>query len=405
MIKLITISPKSRKKHIMLIIELFFSFIALFLVLAFVFKIIDNSKEPLGFNYKNVSIIDLTTPNMAGDSIWKKRVEVIEYLKSDVNVENIDYFYSANIFNNDAFMHPGVPLKFENIVIPLEKIELMGAYDKTEKIFNIRIIEGRWFSSEDNISKNRPVVINKKLKEFIFGNKNAIGKTMQYCDLECTIVGVCIDFKIGGEYSKSGFIFITRDTQAEGLLYKNWSCMNGRNCGSNEFIKLKDASISKMSELSKKIATKFPGFSIQFRPLEKNHQAYITRTWGPLILILAIFLFLFINVLFGLFGILWYNISLRKSEIGIRMATGANKIQIFRQFIGEVLQITSLGIVPGIIVALQFPILKAFDIETPVYLWAMLAAAAIIYLLVVLCALFPTSQATKIQPALALHDE
>jgi putative ABC transport system permease protein len=405
MSKLITISPKSRKKHMMLIIELFFSFIALFLVFAFVFRIINNSKEPINLNYKNVSLLGGSFPDIASDSLEKLRVEIMDYLKSDDNVENIETFSSANIFNSDAFMHPGKPLKFENLIIPPEEVELMGGYDRTDKIFNIKTLEGRWFNSEDNASKNRPVVINKKLKEFIFGNKNAIGKTMVYCEWKCTIVGVCNDFKIKGEYSKCGFIFITRDTEVKGLLYETSNCMDGRNCGTNEFIKLKDASISKMSELSKKIATKFPGFSIQFRPLEKDHQAYITRTWGPLILILAIFFFLFINVLFGLFGILWYNISLRKSEIGIRMASGANKTHIYKHFIGEIVQLTSLGIVPGFLVAIQFPILKAFDIETPVYLWAMLAAAAIIYMLVVLCALFPTSQATKIQPALALHDE
>ena len=88
--KLIKISPKIRKKHIMLIIELFFSFIALFLVLAFVFRIINNSKEPLGFNYKNVSMLNLSTPNIDNDSLEKKIMDVIEYIKSDVNIENID---------------------------------------------------------------------------------------------------------------------------------------------------------------------------------------------------------------------------------------------------------------------------------------------------------------------------
>jgi putative ABC transport system permease protein len=404
--KLITISSKSRKKHIMLIIELFFSFIALFLVFAFVFRIIDNSKEPLGFDYKNINMLNINIPNIGNDSIEERTIqELKDFIKADVNVENIDKLYSSQFFNQDAYMHPH-KLKYENIEVPKDMIELMGATDGIDKLFNIKIIEGRWFNDEDNASKNRPVVISEKLKGYFFGNKNAIGKTIIYCNWKCTIVGVCNDFKHKGEYSQLNPLFITRDTKVEGLLYKaGWHCNSGSNCMSSDYIKLKDASISKMSELSKKVATKFPGFSIQFRPLEKDHKAYITRTWGPLIIILAIFLFLFINVLFGLFGILWYNISLRKSEIGIRMATGANKTHIFKHFIGEIVQLTSLGIIPGIIVAVQFPILKAFDIETTVYVLAMLPAAVIIYLLVVLCALFPTSQAAKIQPALALHDE
>jgi putative ABC transport system permease protein len=53
----------------------------------------------------------------------------------------------------------------------------------------------------------------------------------------------------------------------------------------------------------------------------------------------------------------------------------------------------------------QFPLLNVFDLQAGVYLTAMGIAALIIYLIVTLCALFPSRQAALIQPATALHEE
>jgi putative ABC transport system permease protein len=69
------------------------------------------------------------------------------------------------------------------------------------------------------------------------------------------------------------------------------------------------------------------------------------------------------------------------------------------------LVLATLGVVPGLVIAVQFPLLKAFGVEAKVYVLAMLAAALLIYILVVLCALLPSAQAAKIQLAMALHEE
>jgi putative ABC transport system permease protein len=399
--KIIQTISRNSKKQIMLIIELFFSFIALFLALAFVFRIIDNTKDPLCFEYKNVCKLSLNAIGDNPDSIPK----IMEYINSDNNVEGTGSIYSTQIFGN-GFMDPAKPIKSEGKEIPANKIEFMLASDEIARLFNIHLIEGRWFNSTDNASKNPPVVINKKLKDFIFGNKSASGKTIEYLEQKCTVIGVCANIKHKGEYEQTDSIFILRRVDdITNVQYNTNYSMNGSNCGYDVYVKFKNTSSTKLYELSKRVTIKFPGYSVQFIPIEKYHQKYKERTWGPLIISLAVFLFLFINVLFGLFGILWYNISLRQPEIGIRMATGANKTRIFKQFIWEIVALTSLGIIPGIIVAIQFPILKIFDIDSLVYFYALSAAAAVIYLLVILCALFPTFQATKIQPALALHEQ
>ena len=159
------------------------------------------------------------------------------------------------------------------------------------------------------------------------------------------------------------------------------------------------------SKLMRVAGTIAKDWTLNVQTLEKMHAAYLRRTLTPFVLLSILSLFLIGNTVLGQFSVLWYNISLRKSEIGLRMAVGANKKNIYRQFIGEMLTLATLGIVPGLIIAAQFPILKVFEVKTGEYLIAMLIAALIIYLLVVLCALLPSAQAAKIQPAMALHEE
>ena len=54
---------------------------------------------------------------------------------------------------------------------------------------------------------------------------------------------------------------------------------------------------------------------------------------------------------------------------------------------------------------MQFPLLNVFDLPASVYIIAMLLAIAFIYVLVIICALYPGKQAAAIYPAVALHEE
>ena len=69
-----------------------------------------------------------------------------------------------------------------------------------------------------------------------------------------------------------------------------------------------------------------------------------------------------------------------------------------QQFIGEMLVLTTLGFIPGILIAIQFPLLHAFDIENEVYLLSMLCSVIVIYALVFISSFIPSIQAVKTQP-------
>jgi putative ABC transport system permease protein len=84
---------------------------------------------------------------------------------------------------------------------------------------------------------------------------------------------------------------------------------------------------------------------------------------------------------------------------------GATSNGISAQFIGEMLVLASFAVALGVFFAVQFPLLNIFDIATSVYIWGIILSVLAVYLLVVLCAWFPSRQAARIHPAVALHEE
>jgi putative ABC transport system permease protein len=115
--------------------------------------------------------------------------------------------------------------------------------------------------------------------------------------------------------------------------------------------------------------------------------------------------FLIINVALGLFGVLWYNINKRKGEIGLRRAIGATGNAISRQLVGEAFVLSTLSLILGCFFAVQFPLLNVFDLPANIYVTAIILSVLFIYVLVVLCALYPGKQAAGIYPAVALHED
>jgi len=59
----------------------------------------------------------------------------------------------------------------------------------------------------------------------------------------------------------------------------------------------------------------------------------------------------------------------------------------------------------GTFFAVQFPLLNVFDLPAGVYLTAISLSVLFIYLLVLICSLYPAKQAAAIYPAVALHEE
>ena len=100
------------------------------------------------------------------------------------------------------------------------------------------------------------------------------------------------------------------------------------------------------------------------------------------------------------------SVTRRTQEIGIRRAAGADAGRICLQFVGEILALTTVAVLLGVLLIFHSALFDLFPSVTAwVYTCGLLMAAAILYLLVTAAALYPGWMAARVQPAEALHYE
>jgi predicted permease len=109
----------------------------------------------------------------------------------------------------------------------------------------------------------------------------------------------------------------------------------------------------------------------------------------------------------GIYGVMSYSFSQRTHEIGIRVALGAQRMNILHMAIGEGMQLVAIGLVLGLIGAgtltrfvraMLFDV-SPFDPATFATISAILAAVAF------LACYVPARRATRVDPLVALRDE
>lgn len=378
-----------KKQNFLLITEMLVSFIVIFAVFTLLVYFYRNYKQPIGFEYENTWAVRFDKPPgiNTNDSLKLYFETISNMLNSMPQVRNTS-FTSGNYPFSPSTNNNNVNYGKNNTVSNFYVTE-----DDYANALNLKMIEGRWFNKTDEGNKSKPVVINETLRQELFWNENPIGKILGNAPSTMRITGVVTDFKDKGDYSPlSKGIFIRMDTSAYNFISAILITVQPN----------VDAAFE--SRLFKSLSNAI-GSSIEIRHLTDQRKSTNSITLVPMIILIIVAGFLIINVALGLFGVLWYNINLRKGEIGLRRAVGASGNAVSKQLVGEALVLATFALIIGSFFAIQFPLLNVFDLPASIYIIALLLSVAFIYLLVIICAFYPGKQAAGIYPAVALHEE
>lgn len=378
---------QGRKKNFLLMLEFFISFLVLFAIFCVAYNLLLRYNKPLGFNSENVWVLKLNYENTP-DSIQDKNSR-FEQLISDLSqIKGINQIaksgrnfpYAQNTFIS------GLESKKTGESVQ-SNIQFINEHFKD--VMGLRLTEGRWFSDQDDGISPTPIVIDEGLKEALFGNQPALGEIVNG---NWKVIGVTDKYRIKGEFSEYMPVCFQK-TPSTDLS----PCL---------LIKVKPGSGIELEEKIMKAANYIArDWNVEFDTVVDMRKTSFNLVLVPLLVFAIVTIFLILNVIMGLFGVLWYNISRRRSEIGLRRSVGAQSIKLFYQFIGEMLVLASLGILPGFLIVLQFTIINLFKLEPGASVLSILTSIVAIYVLVIVCAAIPSFQASKIQPAQALSEE
>jgi predicted permease len=109
----------------------------------------------------------------------------------------------------------------------------------------------------------------------------------------------------------------------------------------------------------------------------------------------------------GIYGTLSYIVSLRRREVGLRLALGAGRSGIVRQFVAQGLRISAVACLCGLALSIAFTTLLSgmlygvtrFDPAT------LSSVVLVVLTMATIASLVPASRAAFVQPMRALHEE
>lgn len=375
----------------LIMIEIFVSFLVLFVVLTATAYYVSNYRQPLGYDIQRVWNIKVNTrlPQKGFDKVQADGLQQLALAMRDLpEIESIGWMsmppYSHSTWSN------GRKFNGQDIVI-----EINGASDDIQNLLSVPLIAGRWFSKEDDASKLKPVVINELYARLIYGDEDPIGK--KPLDSTCMIVGVMKEFRKAGEFSAPVCYQIARFRIEDTTKSHNGSFL----------IRVREGTTASFQgKLIGVLESVQKGWSFDINELQNDRESDFKLRLAPLIAGGVIAGFLLLMVALGLIGVLWQNVSQRTKEIGLRRAVGGTALNVSRQIHGEQFVITSLGILAGLILVVQLPLLDLIGFIQPgVYIAALTISLILMYALTYLCSVIPGWLAMDIEPAEALHYE
>jgi putative ABC transport system permease protein len=287
----------------------------------------------------------------------------------------------------------------ENILNPL----IAGVYPIYGEMRNIiPEVGGRFVDDLDIQHRKRVAIIGNKVKEFLFGQADAIGKIVYVGRVPFTVVGVMQKKTQNSSYN-------SRDQDRIFIPASTFSSVFGAFHLSNIIYQVKNPSIGEQT--SEEVRTVL-GRKYKFDPTDKNAVWIWDTTQFDKFMF---YFFLGFNIFMGLIGsftlgvagvgvanIMYIVVQERIKEIGVKRAVGAKKSNILWQFFLETFFIIFLGssigfaIAVGIIQVLQFIPIKEF-VGTPVISMEVVAATVVILGLIGLAAgLMPARKAANL---------
>jgi putative ABC transport system permease protein len=390
---LFTLIWNRRRANFLLIAEVFLAFVVLFVVGSVLVYNQQNYRTPLGFGYEQVWRVDLDpgTQPQAGRLATVR--QVITQLRAMPGVLAVGRTSSNTPFSGSS---NGSPVSTRDEKIVVEHTSGHSVEDPLREVFELPVVAGRWFDHRDDAATLRPAVLSRHLAEQLFPGQSPLGQVVHRNGEDFRVVGLVEQFRADGDLEEPRpAIFLRVSPQDTTLNEANTLLLRVRPGVGAELER----------RMSTNILASAKGWNVSITTLSEQRAAQLKRTLTPLVALVIVCGFLILNVALGLFGVLWQAINQRRAELGVRRALGATGGDISRQVVGEILVLTTFGLLLGLLVAAQFPLLGVFNVPAGVYFSAMALASVGLYLLAAGCALYPSQLAAGIQPAVALREE
>jgi len=259
---------------------------------------------------------------------------------------------------------------------------------------------GRTFSWRDDDKASRVAVVSQSLAKKLFAGREAIGKRLEITTepawQKVEIVGIVSDASLYDIREHASPTVYVPSTQYGEIM--GWSQLMLRTKAAPTV--MANAVRQTVDSLGHEYVAKAHMVveTIDRSILRERLFAILSAFFGVLALLLAGI---------GLYGLMAYTVTRRTQEIGVRVALGAARENVFSMILRETLRLTGIGIALGLACALAASRLVA-NMLYGVSAWDPVTLAAVSVVLTAVAAVagwIPARRATRVDPMAALRYE
>jgi putative ABC transport system permease protein len=394
---LLKLTWKRKSRNLMLSLEILIAFAIVFGIAAFGLRYWQLYQQPIGFDGRDTwsvrirmgAVPDEAIPADVYDTLRRGLLELPEVREvgfaaySPYTMSTWTTSYKSSQTGAEVATH------------------IFESSDNAAAALGIQLVAGRWFGREDDGQAALPAVLNKRMAAAMFPGRAPLGQQFTSKEKDSLrtlrVVGLVEDFRNQGPLMAPANFVLTR-----------FEPHTGKSRARVILIKVAPGTPRGFeAALNRRLKLVRNDWSYEIAPLQAMRTSLLKEHLIPLIVVAVIAAFMVAMVAFGLFGVLWQNTTRRIPEIGLRRAIGASAADIYRQIVAEQLLLSSTAMIVGLVLLVQLPLTGAMGeaLNWGVFIGAAALSMGAIYLLSLLCSLYPGWRASRLSPTEALHYE
>ena len=355
-----------------------------------------------GFDAANVVGGVIRLPDQKYASIEQKQAafeELLQKMRAVPGVEGATFASDLPLTTNwqTGVTFEGLPPFPEGQNPILNAANIDPQYFET---LRIPLVAGRQFTAADDAGGLRPIIISERVAKRFFADANPIGRRMKQggpTDTTgwLTIVGVVKDTRTNGLSEEPRGIFYLPRGQSE--MRGGW--LITRSTLPTEQV------VASMRRVLAEVDRDVP--LAMARTMDDVLAEYVE---GPRFSLLMLGIFAGVALVLasvGIYGVISYNVTQRTSEIGVRMALGARRLDVVGLVVGQAMTMAGAGVAIGVLVAVWggktlSSLLFGVNPRDPLVLGA---ASAFLLTVALVAALSPAWRAARIDPTIAIRGD
>jgi putative ABC transport system permease protein len=356
-----------------------------------------------GFEPNNLLTMNISLPRQKykepqqTNAFFDQLAEHIKTLPGVKSVGGIDPLPFSNSNVSTGFVIEGAP------EVPLSDRPDVGERAVTPTYFEtmgIPVLKGRSFTAQDRDNTPHIIIVNEALASRYWPNQDVIGKRLGFEDDPskqswCEIVGVVGNVKHFG-----------LDAEAKPEVYfpyqqlpKNFMSVVVRT--SSDPMSMISAIRSQVSVVDKDQ----PVFDIM--TMDQRLAKSVAPNRFVMLLLGTFSVLALVLAAVGLYGAMSYLVTQRTQEIGLRMALGASRIDVFKLVVGKGMRLALIGIAIGLVASLALTrLMRSLLFEvTPTDVLTFVIVSGVLLTVTLLACYIPARRATNVDPLTSLRYE